>query len=546
LEYLRNMGVQSSMTVSIVVEHRLWGMIACHDPAPRRLHHSIRSVCELIAQILASQIASRIDNGALQARLASRKLLEEYMGSIEASTSLADAEHLQSPRLLDLFAADGLLCCTEGVISYQGVTEDERALRSVIAILREDSSRGIASSTRLRALDPNAASFASQVSGALYLGFAEGSGEYLLLLRREVVATVNWAGNPYQSVSADEQDRLHPRTSFAIWSETLRGRSRPWSALELENASVLREQLLRVRDAQKLSVLKDELAVAREAQAAQAGRADMASTVLHDIGNAITGIGTRSAQLLAEPAWPENENLKRLSSLLLAEAAPLATVLGERKASALSGFTSALESSVRRREVTLREHIHSFVNSVSHVQDILSVQRQYARPGANGPRSRVVLGQLVDYAIALQAAGLQKRAIQVVRRMPADLPTLGLDRTRMVQVLGNLIRNACESFDSMGDTSAPRRLEISADGSTPGWVTLTLKDNGSGFPPELAHTLFERGNTTKDYGTGVGLYSCRGTVESHGGRIRMESEGIGRGAVVIIDLPADENDNKNA
>ena len=68
----------------------------------------------------------------------------------------------------------------------------------------------------------------------------------------------------------------------------------------------------------------------------------MASTVLHDIGNAITGIGTRSAQLLAEPAWPENENLKRLSSLLLAEAAPLATVLGERKASALSGFTSAL------------------------------------------------------------------------------------------------------------------------------------------------------------------------------------------------------------
>jgi light-regulated signal transduction histidine kinase (bacteriophytochrome) len=159
--------------------------------------------------------------------------------------------------------------------------------------------------------------------------------------------------------------------SFAAWSETERGCSRPWSALELENASVLRQQLLRVRDAQKLSLLNEALGIAREAQAVQAGRADMASTVLHDIGNAITGIGTRSAQLLAEPAWPEIENLARLSALVQSQNTLLATVFGERKATALGGLISNLERSLRQREITLREHVRSPVASVSHVQDIL-------------------------------------------------------------------------------------------------------------------------------------------------------------------------------
>ena len=544
IEYLRNMGVQSSMTVSIIVAQQLWGMIACHDPAPRRVDHSTRSICELIAQILASQIASRIDNGDLQSRLTSRKLLEQYVANLEASKTLAGAEHLQSPLLLDLFQADGLVCRTDGVSSQQGVTESEAAMLAVAGTLRALASRGIASSNMLSALFPGAAAYASQVSGALYIGLTEGTDEYLLLLRRELVETVKWAGNPNTAVQADELGRLHPRMSFAAWSETERERSRPWSPLELENASVLREQLLRVRDAQKLSLLKEALGIAREAQAVQSGRADMASTVLHDIGNAITGIGTRSAQLLADPAWPENENLARLNGLLESQATLLGTVFGERKATALSGLVSNLERSLRQREITLREHVRSLVGSVSHVQDILAVQRQYVNQGSS-TRSRVVLSELVDDAIAIQAATLERRAVQVVRRLPADLPRLKLDRTRMVQVLCNLIRNACESFDRAEDSGVTRFLEISAENAGLGRLNLKFKDNAHGFSPELADTFFERGNTAKIHGTGLGLYSCRSTLESHGGHIRMESEGIGKGAAVIIDLPSGQEDNLN-
>jgi light-regulated signal transduction histidine kinase (bacteriophytochrome) len=551
LEYLRNMGVASSLTVSILVEQRLWGMIACHDTAPRRLDHSTRSVCELIGQILASQLALRIDNAALQTRLTSRKMLAGYMSSIEASKSFADAEHLQSPRLLHLFDADGLVSRIDGLVACQGVTVDENLLLPVIGMLRKLAARGIASCSMLSELDDGAICYASQASGALYLGLAEGTGDYLLLLRRELLETMIWAGNPHEAVSADQQDRLHPRTSFAAWHETVRGRSRPWSELELESASFLREQLLRVQDAQKLALANEALGVAREAQAVQSGRAEMAVTVLHDIGNAITGIGTRSAQLLAEPVWPETENLARLSTLLQSQATALAPVLGERKAAAVGGLASALERSLRDRETTLREHVRSLVNSVSHIQEILSVQRQYANQGGTGARSRVVLSELVHDAIAIQATVLEKRAVELVRRLAADLPRLSMDRTRMVQVLGNLIQNACESFDGEEDRGIPRRLEISAENTERGFVRLTLKDSGSGFDPERAHAFFERGTTTKAGGTGVGLASCRSTVESHGGRIWIESAGIGKGATVTLELPTGarptpQSENQNA
>jgi chemotaxis family two-component system sensor kinase Cph1 len=250
--YLRNMNVQSSMTVSIIVNHRLWGMMACHGAVPHRLDHSTRSVCELIVQIFASQVALRIDNIALQSRLTSRRTLEKYMAEIEASESLAQAGHFQYPQLIDLLGADGMVSHVNGLVSSQGVTVDEELLLPVIAKLQSISARGVASSNILGLLDSSAASYADKASGALYIGLTEGTGDYLLLLRRELTETVVWAGNPDKTVSVDERGRLRPRTSFAAWKETVRGRSQPWSELELENASLVREQLLRLREAHKL------------------------------------------------------------------------------------------------------------------------------------------------------------------------------------------------------------------------------------------------------------------------------------------------------
>jgi diguanylate cyclase (GGDEF)-like protein len=252
LEYLRNLNVRASLTVSIVVEGRLFGLITCHHPVARRLDRSTRSVCGLIGQTFASQVNLRIGNEALQARLASRKLREKCMAKIEATELLFIAGHFPGSSLLELLDADGIILSIDGGVSYQGVTVAEERLLPVISMLRKLASRGISSSSRLSDLYSSAASYASEAAGALYMGLDEGSRDYLLLLRRELVETVVWAGDPNAAVSADEQGQLHPRASFAAWRETVRGRSRPWRELELECAGALRELLLRLQSAQQL------------------------------------------------------------------------------------------------------------------------------------------------------------------------------------------------------------------------------------------------------------------------------------------------------
>ena len=144
--------------------------------------------------------------------------------------------YFQSAQFLDLLGADGVVSRVDGFLSCQGVTVSEELLLPVMTKLQSFSARRIASSNMLGALDPRATSYASQASGALYIGLTGETGDYLLLLRRELVQTLVWAGNPDRASSLDESGRLRPRASFAAWKKTVRGQSLPWSDVELENA----------------------------------------------------------------------------------------------------------------------------------------------------------------------------------------------------------------------------------------------------------------------------------------------------------------------
>jgi PAS domain S-box-containing protein len=247
LEYLRNMGVQSSLTISIVARQQLWGLIACHHASPHHVDYSARAVCELIGQVLGSQVAMRMANAALQSQLAFSRLLDNYLAQIDAPNSPVFADFFHSHRLLELFSADGLVLSLGGVTSTHGHALQLPTLLPVIGRLRKLSSKGIASSHMLSALDQRAVSYSSHASGALFMELGRETGDFLLLLRRELVTTVTWAGNPDKSVNTDTHGRLHPRASFQSWQETVHARSLPWSELELEGARALRVQLMERR-----------------------------------------------------------------------------------------------------------------------------------------------------------------------------------------------------------------------------------------------------------------------------------------------------------
>jgi PAS domain S-box-containing protein len=240
LEYLRKLGIKSSMLVPIIIENRVWGMIVCHHNQPLHLDYATRSFCDLVGKMLASQLGLRLENSALQARLASTNLLHQCTKSVNETRSLHYPDYLDAARLLELFDADELVLHLNGVLSAVRNTIKPSCLLPLLPQLRALSSNGIASSNSLSTLDPGVASYASNASGALYIGLSEDTGDYLLLLRRELVETVNWVGHSGQ--------------------QAVHGRSRRWTTLDLENARLLRDRLIRLQqDLAALSVSKDRL-----------------------------------------------------------------------------------------------------------------------------------------------------------------------------------------------------------------------------------------------------------------------------------------------
>jgi light-regulated signal transduction histidine kinase (bacteriophytochrome) len=256
VEYLRNMGVRSSLAISIVVDDRLWGMIACHHHAPRPIDWLTRSACELIARNLSLQITLRNSNEMWAMRQAAQKLLDDFTERLEVSGARVDGAAFDDPLFRDLMDSDGIVARIDGVVSTHGVALSHDTMLPVIEKLKATAARGTAACDRLAAIDPSATAYASEASGAVYIDLGRRGNNYLLFVRREYVRTIKWGGNPDKSVTADADGKLHPRTSFAAWQEVVRGRSRPWSPLELETGRFIREGITHIRDLARLRELE--------------------------------------------------------------------------------------------------------------------------------------------------------------------------------------------------------------------------------------------------------------------------------------------------
>ncbi len=258
-EYLRNMGIDASMSISIIRGGKLWGLIACHHYSPRILPRHLRAICELFGSMFSLQLEARENGEQFDERLASRMVLQNLMLNLAGADDYAVGLTKESPNLLDYIqcgspAADGKLSggvavSVKGQLTFLGTTPSQGQIQSLIEWLNTHvpKSDGVFSTDRLGEVWPPATAFADVASGVLVISVSEELSDFIIWFRPELLGTSSWAGEPTKLLtSGPNGDRLNPRKSFEVWKETVRGRCLPWSPADLDAAFDLRVSLLHV------------------------------------------------------------------------------------------------------------------------------------------------------------------------------------------------------------------------------------------------------------------------------------------------------------
>jgi light-regulated signal transduction histidine kinase (bacteriophytochrome) len=241
LQYMRNMGTLSSMSVSLVTEGRLWGLISGHHAEPKLVPYLVRSACDMLSKVAGTQLTSFQTAARLEQTVQFHAVQRNIVTELAAEQNYLDGLSRVLPHLLGVTDADGVaLVVDDKVTSYGELPEDKDVLR-LAAWLDNKPEMELWDSAHLSSALPWAESFAEFGSGLLAIRISSVQRRYVLWFRPEVVKTVRWAGEPEKVIQANQS--LTPRSSFDEWKEIVRGRSTAWTEVEIESARDFRAAL---------------------------------------------------------------------------------------------------------------------------------------------------------------------------------------------------------------------------------------------------------------------------------------------------------------
>ncbi len=245
LQYLRNMGVTATLVASLVHERQLWGLVSCHHYHVKHVPYPVRVACDLVAEIASTRIGvlesfKHVRRAALVRRLEAR-VVEATSASGEWRTALMDS----SRELLRLAGATGAVLASEHELLTAGDVPSTAELGALVEwVAGQPADHGVFASATVARDVREFASMAGTAAGVLAIELSPSDREYLVWLRGEQVHEVRWAGNPHKPVLPGNDPRdLSPRRSFAVWTEQVRGSSRPWTRADVRAAVALGHSL---------------------------------------------------------------------------------------------------------------------------------------------------------------------------------------------------------------------------------------------------------------------------------------------------------------
>jgi signal transduction histidine kinase len=231
--------------------------------------------------------------------------------------------------------------------------------------------------------------------------------------------------------------------------------------------------------------------------------------------------------------------LGKVRGLLKEHEADLAAFLTtDPKGKLVPGFIIKLADNIDKELSLLQAEHEQLTRNVEHIKEIVAMQQRYAR--VSGSREELSIAGLVDDALQINSAGFTRDGIKIVRDY-SDVPPVTVDKHKVLQILVNLITNAKHALDESGRPDRRLTLKTGMNGNSR--LNVSVSDNGVGIAPENLTRLFTHGFTTRKTGHGFGLYSGATAAKEMGGQLTAYSEGAGKGATFVLEIPIEDQKN---
>lgn len=502
-EYLKNMGVRSSMSISLLDNGDLWGLIACGHPSPLLVPREIRDACALIGQLLSAKIVAIVAS-TLQREREEKVVL---LGELALAMSRADREILDGlvsrPDLLQsLTMAEGAAVLIEDRLHLFGQCPTKEQVRALHLWIRDVGlprkklkeqpvglqGLGVFHSDSMQQMNPAAAVYRDVASGVIAFILPKPIANAVMWFRPQLTSTMNWSGNPDQHVSVSAagsaSHRLHPRQSFEVWEEQVTGIAQPWSRGDLYAAEDIRR-----------SALENDLErqVHREQEAVRL-RDELVAVVSHDLRNPMSIIIMQCGMM---QRW--------------------------------AGSDGTIENRQIRRALGTIENATTRMNSLlEDLLDTAKVDTGRYQLSCMGLNVTSLLEEVCNLLVSLTS----EKDIELNCTAAPGL-VVHADPERIFQVLSNLVGNAIKFTPEGGQIN----IDATSNGSD---VLINVRDNGVGIPAEHLPYIFQRYWSIKEgnpQGNGLGLYISQGIIAAHGGHLWAKSD-AGVGSVFTFSLPA--------
>ncbi|WP_436717300.1 ATP-binding protein [Roseiconus lacunae] len=483
LEYLRNMGVGASMSISIINGDRLWGLIACHHRTEKVLSPDQRDVCELAGSLLSTYLSSRRQESLLARRIEINDNIAQRAMQFANREDLQQAILDSAPWFTELLSADGIAFHHRDQILCWGTTPDETQVQALLKQLNEQTEDHLAFTDKLSNWIPEASDYKDQIAGMLAIRLGRKHSGELLFFRAPYASTIHWAGDPVKS-ETDESGRLSPRKSFAKFTEQVEGTSLPWSPAERETAETLRATLnnLVIEQADRVQRINDEL---RQLNADLDAFAYAAS---HDLKEPLRGLN---------------------HYLYLLEQGP-------------------------KNDATFQKGIGGLKRLVGRMGELLDGLLRFSRVGRQDLRWETFdLKDAMAQAIDILFGGRNPDGVRVT--LVNDATIVG-DFSCVREILMNLISNAIKYNESPEKVIEIGQVDYrqSPLNQFPefGPNVMFVRDNGIGIDEkyrEQVFDIFRRLHQHDQYGggSGAGLTIVRRIIERHGGRVQIVAQESG-------------------